>query len=148
MTFKVNTGKDRETKYEILPRLTDTKAAFLPPCWRWYCLRHRQSYPSDRLQSSVMVNEAKGHRHRNLAGEGGGAGPLPPIFTLEPLLISIHAAQIAAIAVYITFSPPKKEMLPMAMRRLGKKARVFIMTFELLSMDRHFTKDTELAKSL
>ena len=37
----------------------------------------------------------------------GGQGP-PQYFTLETLLIFIHAAHIATIAVYITFAPPKK----------------------------------------
>ena len=40
-------------------------------------------------------------------GTGGGRGArAPPIFTLETLLIFMHAAQIAVIAEYITFSPP------------------------------------------
>ena len=34
-------------------------------------------------------------------------------FIRETVLISMHAAQIAAIAVYITFGPPKMELLPM-----------------------------------
>ena len=73
-----------------------------------------------------------------------------PIFTLEPLLISIHAAQITAIAVYITFSTPQNGIASYGYERanLDKKARVLIMTFELLSMDRHFTKDTDLTKNL
>ena len=33
-------------------------------------------------------------------------------FTLETLLIVMHAAQITAIVVYITFGPPKMELLP------------------------------------
>ena len=36
----------------------------------------------------------------------GGARP-PQYFTLETLLIFMHAVQIAAITVYITFSPPQ-----------------------------------------
>ena len=46
------------------------------------------------------------HRRRNRGG-GGRA--------LETLLIFIHAAQIAAIAVYIMFGPPKMELLPICL---------------------------------
>ena len=45
------------------------------------------------------------HRRRNRGQEGPGS---PQYFTLETLLIFIHAAQIAAIAVYITFAPLPK----------------------------------------
>ena len=48
------------------------------------------------------------HGRRNQEGGGGGRA-------LETLLIFIHAAQIAAIAVYITFGPQKMELLPMPM---------------------------------
>ena len=51
-------------------------------------------------------------------GTGGGAGgpsPFPPqyfkYFTLKTLLIFMHAAQIAVIAVYIMFGPPKIDLL-------------------------------------
>ena len=38
----------------------------------------------------------------------GGGGELPPdYFTLATLLIFMHAVQVAAIAVYIMFGPPK-----------------------------------------
>ena len=50
------------------------------------------------------------HRRRNRGGWGGGQ-----YFTLETLLIFIHAVQIAAIAEYITFGPPKMELLPTPM---------------------------------
>ena len=46
-------------------------------------------------------------------GRAGGPAPPPPqYFTLETLLIFIHAAQITAIAEYITFGPPNMELLP------------------------------------
>ena len=56
-------------------------------------------------------------------GGGGGVGgvataspPPPPIFYPRNLLISMHAAQIAAITVYITFAPPPQiELLPTPM---------------------------------
>jgi len=49
-------------------------------------------------------------------GAGGARAPPPPqYFTLKTLLIFMHAAQIAAIAMYITFSPPKMELLPTPM---------------------------------
>ena len=54
------------------------------------------------------------HRRRNQ--EGGGVGArAPQYFILETLLVFIHAAQIAMIAVYITFDPPKMELLPTPM---------------------------------
>ena len=48
-------------------------------------------------------------------GGGGPGGPGPPNFTLETLLKFIHVVQIAAITVYITFGPPKMELLPTPM---------------------------------
>ena len=45
-------------------------------------------------------------------GGGGGGARALPIFYPRALLIFIHAAQIAAIAVYITFGPSKMELLP------------------------------------
>ena len=52
------------------------------------------------------------HRRRNQ--EGGGARA-PQYFILETLLVFIHAAQMAMIAVYITFDPLKMELLPTPM---------------------------------
>ena len=42
-------------------------------------------------------------------GGAGGGGRAPPIFYPRDFM---HAAQIAAIAEYITFGPPKMELLP------------------------------------
>ena len=50
----------------------------------------------------------------NRGGGQGGARP-PQYFTLKTLKIFMHAAQIAAIAVYIMFGPPKMELLPTPM---------------------------------
>ena len=48
-------------------------------------------------------------------GTGGQGGAGPPIFYSRDF-INIHAAaQIATIAVYITFGPPKMELLPTPM---------------------------------
>ena len=46
---------------------------------------------------------------------GAGGARAPQYFTLETLLIFMHAAQIAVITVYITFGPPKMELLPTPM---------------------------------
>ena len=48
-------------------------------------------------------------------GVGTREGRGGAIFYLRDLLIFIHAAQIAAITVYITFAPPKMELLPTPM---------------------------------
>ena len=56
-------------------------------------------------------------------GGGGGGGPRPPqCFTLETLVIFMHAAQIALIAVYIMLAPPppKMESLPTPMMKNTK----------------------------
>ena len=58
----------------------------------------------------LLVLRASSHRRRN-RGAGGKPGP-PQYFTLETLLIFIHAAQVTAIAVYVTFGLPKMELLP------------------------------------
>ena len=80
----------------------------------------------------------------------GGVGGCPPPNIYPRAFINIHtcSADRRDCSVYYVQPPPKTELLPTAMRGLDKKARVLIMTFELLSMDRHFTKDTDLAKSL
>ena len=61
-----------------------------------------QKYRPDRQTRHI-------HRHRNRGARA------PQYFTLETLLIFIHAAQIAAIAEYIMFGPPKMELLPTPM---------------------------------
>ena len=45
----------------------------------------------------------------------GTRGATPPIFYPRTLLIFIHAAQITAITVNITFGPPKMKLLPTLM---------------------------------
>ena len=66
----------------------------------------RHSFPPDNSQPI-------GVKHQ---GGAGGQGSLPQYFTLKTLLIFIHATQIAAIVVYITFSPPKMQFLPTPMQ--------------------------------
>ena len=69
------------------------------------CIHRRQSFLSSICQTfGIGVG----------TGGGGGQGP-PQYFTHETLLIFILAAQIGAIAVYITFGPPKMELLPTPM---------------------------------
>ena len=73
------------------------------------------------VQKSVCVQSQRSnyimlHRRRNQGGRGGRrATPTPQYFTLKTSLIFIHAAQITAITVYITFGPPKMELLPTPM---------------------------------
>ena len=55
----------------------------------------------------IEDNQQKLHPHSIGAGTGG----VPQYFIPETLLISIHAAQIAA-SVYYTFGLPKMESLP------------------------------------
>ena len=69
------------------------------------------------------------HRPRNRGG-----GPGTPIFYLETLLIFIHAAQIAVIAVYITFSPPKIELLPTPMQARVAEANKMVISYSQLSL--------------
>ena len=71
------------------------------------------------------------HRRRNWRGQGG-PGP-PQYFTLETLLIFMHAAQIAAIAVYITFGPPKMELLPTPMVNMYLGVNLFCTSSLLIS---------------
>ena len=68
------------------------------------------------------------HRRRNR----WGGSRAPPIFYLETLLIFIHAAQIATIAVYITFGPPKMELLPTPMQARVAEANKMVISYSQL----------------
>ena len=76
--------------------------------FRYISCMHSSSYNHNTL-TTLITCEGIG------VGTGGAGPPPPQYFTLETLLIFIHAAQIAATAVYITFGPPKMELLPTPM---------------------------------
>ena len=66
--------------------------------FRYISCMHSSSYNHNTLTTLITCE--------GIGVGTGGAGP-SQYFTLETLLIFIHAAQIAATAVYITFGPPQ-----------------------------------------
>ena len=75
-------------------------------CMHWYCWFYMSIF--------CYLHNIIGVRNR---GWGEARAP-PQYFTLETLLIFIHAVEIAVITVYITFDPPKMELLPTPMQHI------------------------------